>query len=92
MQKGIVIPDVSQDLANINERLNQIQEAISELRQAKGEAWSVTQTALELDISRTHVTRLFYRGVLKGKQEGAGTRIYIYPESVKEYLRGKKEG
>lgn len=48
--------------------------------------YSITQTAKKCGCSRGTVRNLYERGEIKGFQEKAGGKIYLYSDSVREYL------
>ena len=85
-------------MKNINE---QMAEALSEIQQMLYKlthdvsliknsdtqiTYSVTQTAKRCGCSRGTIRNLYERGEIKGYQEKAGGKIYLYSDSVRDYL------
>lgn len=83
--------DIEHKLDLLLQRVNSISEEIDQLKPEREEveAYSISKAAQKLSCSRGKVRNLFVNGELDGFQERKGGKIFIYPESVYHYLRGK---
>ena len=85
----IDMSEIDQKLQSLMDGIDFLTREVASIKQGHNhlEAFSISKVAQKLSCSRGKVRNLFVSGELDGYQEKKGGKIFIYPESVQEYLR-----
>ena len=87
----IDLSEIEQKLNLLLEKIEVVSEEVTRLKSSQDTvtAKSITEIAKQLSCSKSKVRKLYLMGKLEGYQQAKGGKIYIYPESIENYLRNQ---